>query len=237
MKRRFLWYYDSYIQTVEREAQEHPKGQPFKRMEFEYPPNSMEGSFDYKSLHSRLVRIHQTLSNEEQHWEKLGAKQVAEASQLATQLAFQYKQLEHKWNEGTYDGSRMEISLSDKNSPFVWNMTLFGQPMTNLDGGIFNMTMHIPPTFPEVQPRVRIETPIFHHRVSSTGFLCYFPKKSEEIASHLEAVVAAIEDENSKFDPRAAVHPEAFALYWGGEDKRKQYNRKLRRSAQESCEY
>lgn len=233
MKRRFLWYYDTYVKTAKEQLALYPQGTPFTRMEFEYPPNSMEGQFDYKSLLSRLERIKQTLSDEQDRWVKQGVKQVEEETQLATQLAFQFKQLEHTWNEG----SKLDLSLPDKKNPFKWSLTLFGKPMTNLDGGIFNMTLFIPPTFPAVQPRLKVETPIFHHRVSSTGTLCYFPKKEDEIASHLEAIVAAIEEEDPKFDPRAVLNPEAFGLFWGGVEKRKVYGRKLRRSAQESCEY
>lgn len=99
------------------------------------------------------------------------------------------------------------------------------------------MSLHIPPTFPAAQPRVTFKSPIHHHRVSSNGTLCYFPPKEDEIATHLEAIVASIDDKESKFDPRAMVNPEIFDLYWGGEDKRKIYNRKLRRSAQESSEF
>ncbi|KAH9826683.1 putative ubiquitin-conjugating enzyme family protein [Teratosphaeria destructans] len=237
LKRRFLWYYDTYMQTVERESKLHKQNEAFKRMQFEYRPNSMEGKFDYKSLHARLTRIRETLEEEQRSWAKAGAKQVADGTQLAVQLAFQFGQLEHKWNNSTYDSSRMEISLLDKENPFVWRLTLFGKPMTNLDGGIFNMTLHIPPNFPEMQPRLKIETPIFHHRVSTNGALCYFPEKEEEIASHLEAIVRAIEDEDPKYDPRSMMNPEAFALRWGGDDKKKLYSRNLRRSAQESCEY
>ncbi|KAI6876825.1 hypothetical protein KC334_g18009 [Hortaea werneckii] len=97
------------------------------------------------------------------------------------------------------------------------------------------MTLFIPPTFPTVQPRLKVETPIFHHRVSSTGVLCYFPKKEDDIGSHIEAIVRTIQEEEPRFDPRTVVNPEAFSLYWGGQEKRKVYNRKLRRSAQESC--
>ena len=68
-------------------------------------------------------------------------------------------------------------------NPFVWNLTLFGKPMTNLDGGIWNISLGIPPNFPDVQPRVRFESKIFHHRVSKDGVLCYFPKKEDEIAT------------------------------------------------------
>lgn len=237
MKRRFLWYYDSYVRTVKEQAELHPQGTAFERMEFEYPPNSMEGKFDYKGLLVRLERIKQALEDEQEQWAKAGVKQVADDTQLAVQLAFQFKQLEHKWNDTQYEGSRMEVSLADKKNPFLWSLTLFGKPMTNLDGGIFNASLFIPPTFPAVQPRLKIETPIFHHRVSSTGTLCYFPRKADEIASHLEAIVAAIESDEPRFDPRAVVNPEAFTMYWGGEDKRKVYNRKLRRSAQESSEF
>lgn len=237
IKRRFLWYHDSYMKSIEVFSKEQPDGKAFSRMEFEYPPNSMEGHFDYKGLHKRLDRIGQALEEERLGWEKQGATQVEEGTQLATQLAFNFKQLELRWNQSQYSGSKMEVSLPDPKNPFVWRLTLFGRPVTNLDGGIFNMTFSIPPTFPETQPRLKFETPIFHHRVSSQGYLCYFPEKEDEIASHLAAIAHAIDDDNPVYDPRAPINPGAFLLFWGGEEKRKFYNRKLRRSAQESSEY
>ncbi|KAI7156711.1 hypothetical protein KC349_g6088 [Hortaea werneckii] len=235
MKRRFLWYYDTYVQTATAELALHPQGQAFTRMEFEYPPNSMEGHFDYANILRRLDGIKQALEEEQERWVKIGKKQVAAETQVAVQLAFQANQLRYQWNEGKYDGSRLEINLPDKGNPFKWNLTLLGQSMTSLDAGIFNMTLFIPPTFPTVQPRLKFETPIFHHRVSSTGVLCYFPKKEDDIGSHIEAIVRTVQEEEPKFDPRTVVNPEAFSLYWGGQEKRKVYNRKLRRSAQESC--
>ena len=236
-KRRFSWYYDAYVHSIETFSKEQSDGTAFKRMSFEYPPNGMEGKFDYKRLRTRVETIRTKLDEEIQVWKNVGARQVKEGGQLATQLAFQFKQLKNEWNEGKYSGSRLEISLPQLENPFVWHLTLFGEPMTNLDGGIFNMKLHIPPNFPTAQPRLRVETPIFHQRVSSTGILCYFPEKEDEISAHLKAIVAAVEDQSPNYDPRAMVNPESFALYWGGEDKRKIYNRKLRRSAQESSEF
>jgi ubiquitin-conjugating enzyme E2 Z len=67
-------------------------------------------------------------------WESEGAVQVDRGTQLATQLAFQFKQLQDKWNNSRYSGSRMEVALPDSKNPFVWRLTFFGQPMTNLDG-------------------------------------------------------------------------------------------------------
>ena len=239
LKRRFLWYYDSYLNSIATHSEEQRDKTPFAKMEFEHGHNIMDGTFEYASLRTRFERVHQALEDERRSWVVEGTTQVAKGTQIATQLAFQFKQLQYQWNETQYSSSRLQLSLPDPTNPFLWNLTFFGKPMTNLDGGIFNITLTIPPNFPHVaQPRVKVETPIFHHRVgASTGILCYFPDKEDEIASHLVAIVAAIEDDSPKFDPRAVVSPEAFTLYWGGEDKRKIYNRKLRRSAQDSSEF
>ncbi|KAK4635933.1 Ubiquitin-conjugating enzyme E2 Z [Fulvia fulva] len=239
VKRRFLWYYDSYVRSINKFSNDQKDGAAFKRAEFEFPPNSMEGNFDYRGLRSRLGAIMDKLNEEKRLWEQQGLQQVAQSSQMATQLAFQFKQLQYSWNEGQYSGPRLEVNLPDPNNPFVWQLTLFGEPMSNLDGGIFNMKLHIPPKFPSAQPRVTVETPIFHHRVSSNGNLCYFPVKEDEINSHLQAIIDSIvdDDDKVKYDPRCAVNPESFELRFGGTDKRKIYNRKLRRSAQESSEF
>ena len=113
---------------------------------------------------------------------------------------------------------------------------MYGKPMTNLDGGIFKIRMIFNLGFPREQPRVTVETPLFHRRITEDGVLCYFPQKSEEVSSHLEAIIKAIEDENPRYDPRAVVNQEASKLFWGSAEQKKIYNRRLRRSAQESAE-
>lgn len=238
LKRRFLWYYDSYLAAIDAAAKEQLDGKPFARMEFEYPPNSMEGNFHYKSICARFENIRKKLDEECDSWVRQGKQQVDRDTQLATQLFFQVDQLKYKFdNTATESGLKLDISLEDKKNPFRWHITLFGSSSTNLDGGVFNMSLTIPPTFPDSQPRVHVETPVFHHRVGSTGVLCYFPEKPEEIGSHLQAIGAAFADSSPRYDPRAIVNPEAAALFWGGDDKRKIYNRKLRRSAQDSSEF
>jgi len=238
MKRRFLWYYDSYVMTIEKARSQQKDGTKFALTRFEMGANCMVGNYAYAQLLARLHNIRDVLSNECTTWTELGAKQVTAKTQLATQLAFQFTQLEHHYNKTTYSGSRLELSLPDKTNPFAWHLTLFGQSSTNLDSGVFNISLTVPPDFPTSWPRVYVETPIFHHRVSaSTGALCYFPTKPEEISSHLRAIVAAIKDLEPKFDPRAMINPEASKLLWGSEADKKTYFRKLRRSAQESMEF
>lgn len=238
VKRRFLWYYDSYVQAIEKARSQQKDGAKFAITRFEGGGNCMSGAYAYAQLLARLNNIRDVLSNECTTWTQLGAKQVEAKTQLATQLAFQFIQLEHHYNKTSYPGSRLELSLPDKQNPFAWHLTLFGQSSTSLDSGVFNISLTVPPDFPTSWPRVYVETPIFHHRVSaSTGALCYFPAKPEEISSHLKAIVAAIEDLEPKFDPRAVVNPEAAKLLWGSEADKKTYSRKLRRSAQESMEF
>lgn len=238
LKRRFLWYYDSYVQAIEKARSQQEDGDKFAITRFEGGDNCMSGTYSYAQLLARLNNIRDVLSNECTTWTQLGAKQVEAKTQLATQLAFQFNQLEYRYNKSSYDGSRLEISLPDKTNPFAWHLTLFGQSSTNLDSGVFNISLTIPPDFPTSWPRVYVETPIFHHRVSpSTGALCYFPAKPEEINSHLKAIIASIEDLEPRFDPRAVVNPEATKLLWGSEADKKTYFRKLRRSAQDSMEF
>jgi len=237
VKRRFLWYYDSYVQAIEKARSQQEDGTKFVVTRFESDDNGMSGKYAYAQLLARLNNIRDVLSSECTTWTQQGAKQVEAKTQLATQLAFQFNQLEYRYNKSSYEGSRLEISLPDKKNPFAWHLTLFGQSSTNLDGGVFNISFTIPPDFPTTWPRVYVETPIFHHRVSrSTGALCYFPAKPEEINSHLKAIIAAIEDVEPRFDPRAVVNPEAAKLLWGSEADKKTYFRKLRRSAQDSME-
>lgn len=238
MKRRFLWYYDSYVATIQKASLEQKDGTKFKETRFEGSGNSMSGAYLYAHLLTRLNRIRDQLSEECKIWIRLGTQQVFDKTGLATQLAFQFNQLEHHYNKSSYSGSRLELSLPDKNNPFRWNLTFFGQSSTNLDGGVFNLSLTIPPDFPSSWPRVYMETPIFHHRVStSTNAVCYFPARPDEIGSHLRAIVAAIEDLEPKYDPRAIINPEAAKLLWGNEIDKKIYFRKLRRSAQDSMDF
>jgi ubiquitin-conjugating enzyme E2 Z len=161
---------------------------------------------------------------------------VALDSTVATNLRHQYDQVSShlKHNDLPHD-----ITLEHGN-PFVWIMTYFGRPMTNLDGGLFRIRISFSPRFPEEQPRVKCETRIFHHLITTDGTVCYTPRpeKREDARTHVEAVLSVLEEDDPAYDPRKLVHPEACQLYWnGGKDNKKLYNRRLRRSVQQSMEW
>lgn len=232
-KRLFLWHFDLYLNSIETEAVKHKDHTRFEKMPFEGANNSMEGYFEYSDLKKRLLTIRDRLDEELLDWAREGQKAVESDRSIAVNLQRQFEQTKEHIN----NGMSLDIDLVDKN-PFVWQIILYGRPMTNLDGGVFRIKIHLSPRFPDELPRVKVETPLFHHRVSKAGHLYYpLPDNIEDMKRHVEQIVSAIEDEAPAFDPRTLVNLEANKLMWGSPEDKKVYNRKLRKSAQDSAEY
>jgi ubiquitin-conjugating enzyme E2 Z len=233
-KRRFLWYYDSYLATVEKGKTEAKDGQAFTRMPFEGSTNSMEGKFNYTELERRLRNIKKALDAETASWAAEGLSEKYKDSTVAVNLQRQYEQIVELFKR---TDTAHNLELENKN-PFVWILTYIGKPMTNLDGGLLRIRICFSPRFPEEQPRMKFETRMFHHRIAADGTPCYFSPLSrrEDAKSHIEAVIDALEEEQPPYDPRTLVNPEAFKLYWGKADDQKMYSRRLRRTVQQSME-
>ena len=262
LKQRFLWYYESYITTCETHLKLNPDGTKFTRMPFEMHNNTMDGQFQYTALLTRLKRLKSLIDAETNSWAAQGLLSLSKESSIACKLAHQFSQLTHHHKTNNIYHVSMSLaeaeelsSLDDKSplstttsttqstspsppNPFLWTLTYLGKPSTLLDGAILKLQIHLSPLFPDIQPRVRVLTPIFHHRVSPTGVLCYFPRKTktEDMGEHVRAVMEALEDEEPVFDPRTVVRGEASRLMWGSGEERKRYKRLLRRSAEESME-
>ncbi|KAK3330388.1 small conjugating protein ligase-like protein [Apodospora peruviana] len=233
-KRRFLWYYDSYLAAVQKGKEEVKDGQSFSRMPFEGSSNTMEGKFNYSELERRLRNIKKALDAETEGWASDGLAAKVKETTVAVNLQRQYEQVVESFKRSDIPHN---LELVDQN-PFVWALTYFGKPMTNLDGGLFRIILYFSPRFPEDQPRVKFETRLFHHRIAADGTPCYFAPVSrrEDAKSHIEAIIDALEEEQPPYDPRTLVNPEAFKLYWGSPEDRRMYNRRLRRSVQQSVE-
>jgi len=232
-KRRFLWYYDSYLLAIEKAKKEVIDGQQFSRMPFECSANGMDGKFNYTELERRLKLIRQTLDAETARWALEGKSSKIKESGVAANLQRQYEQAVETYKRDKQ--VTLDIELVDKN-PFVWSITYFGRPMTNLDGGLFRIKLFFSPRFPEEQPRARFETSLFHHRIGADGTPCYTPRRPDDAKSHIESIIEALEEVSPPYDPRTMVNPEAAKLFWGSTEDKKTYNRKLRRAVQRSME-
>lgn len=240
-KQRFLWYYDSYLQAVEKAREQQKDGKKFVNNQFEYHGNGMTGTFVYKSIKTRLQRIRKALDDETESWAVLGLKAMKEERNVAVNVKRQFEQTVEHYKH-TSSMLSLEISLV-KDNPFVWHLTFFGAAGTDLDGAMINVRIYLSPKFPAEQPRVTVLTPLFHHRIGSTPSpkgrtLVYFPERSKQhdVRYHIEAIMSAIGEDDPAYDPRTLINLEAASLLWGGEDKKKIYRRKLRRSVQDSME-
>ncbi|GAP86185.1 putative ubiquitin-conjugating enzyme [Rosellinia necatrix] len=233
-KRRFLWYYDSYLEAIKKAKTDIKDGQQFARMPFEGVSNAMDGEFHYDDLERRLRRIKTALDAESEKWATEGELTKNKGTTVPVNLTRQFDQIKESFKR---DDVPHNVELENGN-PFVWILTYFGRPMTNFDGGMFRIKLNFSPRFPEEQPRVKFLTAVYHHRVTPDGVLCYIPSlnRSDHVKQHIEAIFTALEEDNPPYDPRTQVHLEAHKLYWGSAEDRKIYNRKLRRSVQQSME-
>lgn len=232
-KRRFLWYYESYMHTIDVESAKVKVNEEFQQMQFEHYSNEMAGFFNYPELKKRLGAIKKEITNETERWALEGFEASKREESIASNLYLQHQQIIEDFKERKYFS--VDLALVDDN-PFVWLITYFGRPTTNLGGGVFRIKIHLSIRFPDEQPRVFVETPIFHHRVSKDGVLCYFTNRPGELRHHLDAIVQTLEDESPPFDPRTKVNLEAAKLFWGTPEERKKYNRALQRSVDASTE-
>ncbi|KEQ80832.1 UBC-like protein [Aureobasidium pullulans EXF-150] len=233
-KRRFIWYYDAYLKSIDDASAKIKDGTAFVGTPFEYGTNDMRGKFAYASLKTRFLRVYEALEAEKDSWATEGKAAFTKEHGTAMNLNHQFDSLRNHYSRS--NGPSVELSLVDGN-PFVWTLTFFGPSETDLYGATINVRLHFPFKFPDQQPRVTVLTPLFHHRISSTTkALCYFPTKLFSVQNHIESIMAAIVEENPSYDPRALVNPAASVLRWGDEAGKKLYRRKLRRSVQDAME-
>jgi len=232
-KRRFLWYYETYLTTIETHAPKHKEGDKFEIMPFEGGSNTMDGTFQYGQLGKRLLRVKEAINEETDKWAKDGLAAKDRDSSKAYAMLSQFNVVKHSQKAGGIANIDLEL---ETDNPFVWNLTYFGKPGSNLDGGVFKIKLSTSVKFPDEQPRVKVITPIYHHRVSKDGVLCYTPTKPDEMKNHIQTIVYALEEETPPYDPRTIVNPEASKMLFGNADDKKKYNRSQRRSAQDSLD-
>lgn len=193
----------------------------------------MKGSWDYPDIRRRLNRVEQVLMEETYSWPKRGKELDAREAGIAVSLRGQHGQIISQIKRITE--SMVELEMIEDN-PFLWRLTYFGRPMTKFDGGVLRIKIYISPRHPVEQPRVFLETPIFHVRVSPKGALIYQPARAEEMSRHIEGILNALEEETPPYNPLTSVNPEATKLCFGSKEEQRLYNRKLRVTLAEATE-
>ncbi|KAG0228383.1 ubiquitin-conjugating enzyme E2Z [Mortierella sp. GBAus27b] len=233
-KRLFLAYYDIYQNTVRTESAIVKDGTVFYKAPFEFGGNKMDGTFNYASLASRLEVIKQAIDRETSVWISQSTQWISNSSRMSSNLRRQFEQIREYYREN--NTGAVEVELVDDN-PFVWTFTLFGQPMSNYDGGMFKVQMVFHDTFPDIQPRVKFMTPMYHIHITSDGVPFYTVEKPDDVRSHIEAISRLTLEDEPSTNPSTHVNLDAAKLYFGTKEQRREYNRNARRCASRSTEY
>jgi len=231
IKWHFLLYYDRYIEMVTANADVTG---PFETTEFEYSRNSMAGSFDFRALEGRLVKIKEALLEEHSGWIRQGEAATAKGAHSydCQQIQMALQRLERADLSG--------ISASPQSSNlFAWDVTIMG----GLDGGwwengMYTLRLIFPPDFPDVHPRPKFETKMFHPNITTDGypFLSLSVADSRSAPLVLHDIHALLKNPPNP-DPRTWVNREAGELYFHqGEKGREEYARRVRRCASRSME-
>lgn len=229
-KRSFLWFYDIYLENIEREQKLVKEGQIFTKMPFEGGKNTMDGAFHYTSLKNRLEVCRNKLLEETHQWMKLSKEWVKSETSTTYNLKMQLEQMKSSFNE-----SEIDIQFEEKDNPFILRLTFIGQPATSYDGGMFVARMVLHNDFPNVQPRVQFLTEMFHPHINSFGIPYYRIVKENDISAHINALLDLFRNEPSP-NPVQLIGLQAAKLCFGTAEEKKDYRRKVRRANERSLE-
>mmetsp|Transcript_39123 Transcript_39123/g.97914 ORF Transcript_39123/g.97914 Transcript_39123/m.97914 type:complete len:162 (+) Transcript_39123:106-591(+) len=121
--------------------------------------------------------------------------------------------------------------VSDDNM-FIWEATIVGPDETPWEGGIFSLTIRIPPNYPDRPPNVRFTTEMFHPNVFEDGNLCLDIIQDQwkpiyTIGTVLTSIQSLLTDPNCS----SPANTEAAKLF---QKDPKEYARKVRKCAQKS---
>lgn len=140
IKRRFLWYLDSYMDTIEKEQEYVAEGETFVKMPFEHTGNIMEGKFLYSVLKQRLCYIRAVLDEEPAQWAEEGKIAASRDLGVAVNLRRQFEQtVEH------YKKDSVNLELEDDN-PFVWKLVSQQSSRASHSGGNVRAYIHLTET-------------------------------------------------------------------------------------------
>ena len=202
-------YLDSIDQAIKEHGSEIKDNTSFPMTPFEGAANGMQGTFTYSQIRERLHKIHNAINSETDEIERIGLQETDTPTGLAFSNRFERFSKELTSNSD----SPVDFEMIEKN-PFAWRLVLFGKPMTNLDGGLFNIKIVWSPLFPSRAASREGRNASVPPEGLPYGHLCYLPAQATEPRSHISAIIDAIEEESPPYDPRTIVNPEAANLLW-----------------------
>jgi ubiquitin-conjugating enzyme E2 Z len=237
-RRLFYWYYDFYESFINSGIQQPEyEDKTFMMAPFEGARNAMAGKFNYVGLLKKLKSLKDRLDEVWKDWLIEGALFAKEERLSASHIETSFNNTRSFYKYANVLFS-LSLELPQKGNPYLWDLHLLCPPDTLLDSTPITIRVQIPPTFPNVAPRVQVLTKIFHHGVAKDGTLAYTVKggDDEKLDAHVAGIVAVLANPLENMDSRVAANPEAWELVWGENKDLKAYKSRVRKVAQKCME-
>lgn len=118
------------------------------------------------------------------------------------------------------------------NDIFSWEAVIFGPVGTVWEGGTFTLSLSFTEEYPNVAPKVKFITKIFHPNVYQDGSICLdILREQWSPVYDISAVLTSIQSLLCDPNPKSPANAEAARLY---QENRRAYNRKVRNCVEAS---
>lgn len=97
-----------------------------------------------------------------------------------------------------------------------WSANIIGPVGTPYEGGLFELSINFPPSYPFVPPSIRFSTPIYHCNISRSGEICLdILKDNWSPALTISKVLLSVCSLLSEPNPSDPLVPDIADLYTG----------------------
>jgi len=247
-KQLFTMQFEQYLTSIDHWSQVNEMvvdGRQFKVMPFEMGRNAMCGSFAWRQLRERTEQLREQVDAEIKEWVETGKEQAAllqgqSVVGLVPAITALREQLQQLQEEPV---DHCSVGAAESNA-LVWEVTLLGPDGTGWEGGFFQFNIIFPPTYPDLSPRIRFSSRMYHPNISPAGYpyvasllLWHGLASKQRAARSLLEEVRRLVVNSPDPEPVTHLNSEAAALCFAAtEEKRKEYSRKVRRCAEMSTE-
>lgn len=228
LERQFLLWFDMYIRIAD-DMKSRLDGSNYKDVF-----SSARGQYNLSSIIDSLNDIKNNILKKHLYVDNLLSRDSSandnDNDALGTPYAIDRLQDEYRLLLAeTLNGA--SASPRDNDKPFIWDATIMGPERTPWEGGLYSLEIRFSAQHPYRPPFVSFVTKMFHPNITTEGVPAIDILQSRWNSKiRLNAVLNELQELLAKPSPLYPVHHEAAQL-WGKD--RKQYDRRVRRLAQE----
>ncbi|KQK20927.1 hypothetical protein BRADI_1g57620v3 [Brachypodium distachyon] len=133
-----------------------------------------------------------------------------------------------------YSVSGCFAGLLTEENLFEWSATILGPYETPCEGGVFELRLKFPATYPQAPPGVRFISEVYHPNVSTRGEICAdIFRNAWSPCNTVSSILASIQSLLNDPNPLHPKNPVAAQLYISD---RIAYNKKVRVCAEKTTE-